>query len=93
VLPSEIEAVLHEHPAVQESGVAGVRDFECDYLSRAMIVLKPGHTCSERELVEFVASRLPEHKQLHGGVHFVTKLPESKGGKLDRKALLEMAMK
>jgi len=91
VLPSEIEAVLLEHPDVQESGVAGVRDLVADNLSRAMVVLKPGRKCSEQDLCDFVANRLPEHKRLHGGVRFVDKLPENKGGKLDRNALLTMA--
>jgi len=93
VLPSEIESVLLEHPDVQASGVAGIRNFETDYISKAFVVLKPGRKCSEQEICDFVASKMPEHKQLHGGVRFVDKLPENKGGKLDRKVLYDMAMK
>ncbi|XP_059473255.1 luciferin 4-monooxygenase-like isoform X2 [Neocloeon triangulifer] len=92
VLPTEIEAALQEHPDVQEAGVVGMPDPATNSASRALVVLKPGRKCSAKELCKFVADRLPPHKQLHGGVQFVKRLPVNKGGKLDRKALKDLAI-
>jgi len=78
---------------VQEAGVVGIPDLATNNLSRAFVVLKPGRECSEQDLCEFVASRLPEHKQLHGGVRFLEKLPVNKGGKLDKITLQKFATK
>ncbi|XP_059473279.1 uncharacterized protein LOC132195350 [Neocloeon triangulifer] len=92
VMPIEIENVLQEHPDVQEAGVVGMPNPATNNDSRALVVLKPGRKCSAKELCKFVADRLPTHKQLHGGVQFVKRLPVNKGGKLDRKALKDLAI-
>jgi acyl-coenzyme A synthetase/AMP-(fatty) acid ligase len=84
---------LLEHPAVQASGVVGIPDLATNNKSRAFVVLKPGQKCTQDEICKFVADRLPEYKHLHGGVRFLDKLPVNKGGKMDRKALLELALK
>ncbi|XP_059473268.1 uncharacterized protein LOC132195343 [Neocloeon triangulifer] len=92
ISPIEIEAVLQEHPDVQETGVVGIPDLDAVHVSRALVVLKPGRKCTAKELCKFVADRLPEHKQLHAGVHFVKSLPVNKGGKLDRQTLKKLAL-
>ncbi|XP_059469428.1 uncharacterized protein LOC132193072 isoform X1 [Neocloeon triangulifer] len=92
ILPTEIEAALQEHPDVQEAGVVGIPNLDTINISRALVVLKPGRKCSAKELCKFVADRLPTHKHLHGGVHFVEKLPMNRGGKLDRKTLKDLAL-
>jgi 4-coumarate--CoA ligase len=84
VSPSEIEAVLQTHPSVLEVGVVGVPHAESTNVARAFVVLK--------QLCQFVADRLPNYKHLHGGVHFLDKLPESRGNKLDRPALKRIAL-
>lgn len=94
VSPSEIEAVLQTHPDVLEVGVVGVPHAESTSVARAFVVLKPdkrGRTTGQ-QLCEFVAERLPTYKHLHGGVHFLDKLPESRGNKLDRPALKRLAL-
>ncbi|XP_065341781.1 uncharacterized protein LOC135940708 [Cloeon dipterum] len=87
VNPTEIEAVLQKHPAVQMACVIGVPDKETTNLAKALVVLKDGETaCTEEELLQWVANKLTLYKHLHGGLHFVDSLPENKGGKLDRAA-------
>jgi acyl-coenzyme A synthetase/AMP-(fatty) acid ligase len=93
VAPSEIESVLQEHPAVLAAGVVGMPNPETNNLARAFVVLKPGSTCTQEELCHLAKKKLPYYKHLHGGVRFVDNLPSIKGVKLDRKGLMEMALK
>jgi acyl-coenzyme A synthetase/AMP-(fatty) acid ligase len=92
ISPTEIEAVVQQHPDVLEVGVVDIPHPESTSVARAFVRRKPGATSTEQDLVRFVAERLPEHKQLHGGVQFVQQLPESKGNKLDRIALKKLAL-
>ncbi|CAB3382633.1 Hypothetical predicted protein [Cloeon dipterum] len=90
VSPSEIEAILQQHPAVQMACVIGVPNRETTNLAKALVVLKDRETTTEEELLKLVADKLPFYKQLHGGLQFVDSLPENKGRKLDRVAIVEI---
>ena len=92
ISPTEIEAVVQQHPDVLEVGVVDIPHPESTSVARAFVRRKAGAMSTEQDLVRFVAERLPEHKQLHGGVQFVQQLPESKGNKLDRIALKKLAL-
>jgi benzoate-CoA ligase family protein len=88
VAPSEIEHCLIGHEDVLECGVAG---FEVDGLvrPRAYVVLREGVSPSPElaaALREFVRARLAGHKRPHE-IRFVTSLPRTTNGKLDRRAL------
>lgn len=79
VAPAELEAMLLEHPDVQDAAVIGVtRDGE--ELPRAYI--QP--TSAERGTQEvadgirkWLAERVSRHKRLEGGVHFVEAVPKN----------------
>ncbi|XP_059478321.1 uncharacterized protein LOC132198347 [Neocloeon triangulifer] len=90
VNPSEIEAVLREHQAVQMACVIGVPNKETTNLAKGLVVLKSGEATTEHELLALVSSKLPFYKHLHGGLQFVESLPENKGRKLDRTAIMKM---
>lgn len=92
ISPAELEAVIGEHPAVLTVGVVGVPDPVTNAVARAYVVLKPNCKATEEEIKQYVAERKIFYKQLHGGVVFVDRLPESRGGKLDRQALLRKAI-
>ncbi|KAF4519271.1 hypothetical protein B566_EDAN002160 [Ephemera danica] len=92
VSPVELESVLQEHEAVEAAGVVGVPNPETTNLARAFVVLRPGYHVSAAELKSYVASRLPPAKHLHGGIRFVTDLPQNRGGKLDRVKLRDSAL-
>ena len=84
--PGEIEAVLLDHPAVDEAAVVGVPDVEWGEKIMAAVVLVPGASASEDELRDFVRERLrstktPEHIQVRES------LPFSETGKLLRRVL------
>jgi benzoate-CoA ligase family protein len=85
VAPSEIEHCLIGHPDVLECGVVG---FEVDGLTkpRAYVVARPGAEVTGDALRAYVRERLAGHK-CPQEVVFVTSLPRTTNGKLDRRAL------
>jgi benzoate-CoA ligase family protein len=88
VAPSEIEHCLIGHEDVLECGVAGM---EVDGLvrPRAYVILREGVEGSPElatALREYVRARLAGHK-CPQEIRFVTSLPRTTNGKLDRRAL------
>jgi len=86
VSPVEVESVLIDHEAVQECAVVG-RD-DGDGLSKpfAYVVLKAQVTGTPElasVLQQFVRERLPDYKRPRG-VEFVSELPKTATGKLQR---------
>ena len=86
VSPIEIESALMNHAAVLECAVVG-RD-DADGLSKpyAFVVLRDGAAGSPElaaALQQFVRERLPDYKRPRG-VEFVTSLPKTATGKLQR---------
>jgi len=86
VSPTEIEGHLAEHPAVLEAAVAGVPDADGLACPHAFVVLRasvPPADALARELLDFLAPRLPSYK-LPRRIRFVTELPKTATGKLQR---------
>jgi benzoate-CoA ligase len=93
VWPAEVESVLQGHPAVLECAVIGAPDAEGLIKPKAFIVLKPGHTPSERlvhELQEFVKTHAAPYKYPRM-VEFVDSLPKTATGKIQRYKLRKKA--
>ncbi|XP_050359871.1 uncharacterized protein LOC126779776 [Nymphalis io] len=91
VSPSELEAVLLQHPSVHDVGVVGAPHGETQELPTAFVVLKPGAQVTEQELIDFFNKNVAQNvMQLAGGVHFINELPRGAGLKLDRKKLRSM---
>jgi long-chain acyl-CoA synthetase len=84
--PAEIEAVLAQHPSVAETVVIGVDHPEMGEELRALVVLHPGSTATEEELIAFVRTTLSSLKAPRSVV-FVDDLPRSSMGKLNRREL------
>ncbi len=93
VWPTDVEAILQEHPAVLESGVAGAADQQGLTKPHAYVVLKDGYQPSPdlaRELQDFVKRTTSPHKYPRF-VKFVHALPKTATGKIQRYKLREMA--
>ncbi|MGB5796683.1 MAG: AMP-binding protein [Mycolicibacter algericus] len=86
VAPAEIEAVLHEHPAVADCGVFGVPDERDGEAVVAAVALRA--PVGEGELTELVADRLASYKHPRRVV-VVPEIPRLPSGKLLRRLLKE----
>ncbi len=83
VAPTEVEAILEEHPAVAEVAVLGAPDPEWGEAVHARVVLRPGSEVSEAQLRAHVAARLAPFK-VPKEVRVVDELPRTGSGKLRR---------
>jgi O-succinylbenzoic acid--CoA ligase len=89
VYPAEVEAVLVGHPAVAEAGVAGVPDADLGTRVVAWIVANDAATVDSRALAEFCRTRLAGFK-LPREFRFVSALPRTAAGKLQRRRLADL---
>ena len=88
IYSTEVEAVLDEHPAVQEACVVGVPDERWGEAVQAVVVVRDGARVGAEELIAFCAERLDRFKKPRS-VDFLPELPHNRNGKLDRKAVRE----
>ena len=88
VFPYEIEKAILQHPAVLETAAFGVPHPRLGESVAAAVVLKPGSILAERELKDFLASRLAGFK-LPRRLYFRSSLPRGNSGKVLRRPLSE----
>jgi acyl-CoA synthetase (AMP-forming)/AMP-acid ligase II len=88
VYPSEVEAVLAQHPAIYEVCVVGVPDDHWGESVKAVVVLRDGAQASAHDVIDFCRGRLADFKRPRS-VDFVPQLPKNANGKLSRKDVRE----
>ena len=86
IYPREIDEVLFKHPKVQEAVAVGIADPYRGETIKACIVLKPGETATEEEIITFCREKLAAYK-VPRRVEFRDSLPKSVIGKVLRKIL------
>lgn len=89
VAPAAVESVILQHNAVAECGVVGAPDEAAGELPTAFVVLKPGASLTEAELIQFTNAKLSPSSRLHGGVIMVKEIPKNPSGKILRRSLKE----
>lgn len=77
----EVEETIALHPAVKEAAVIGVPDDKWSEAVRAVIVLREGMICSEREIMDHCRNHLAGFK-CPKSVDFVPALPKNITGKV-----------
>lgn len=86
IYSTQVEAAIHEHPAVLESAVFGVPDPEWGEAVKAVVVLKPGMQASEADIIATAAQHLASY-QKPKSVDFVDSLPKAPTGKILKRVL------
>jgi fatty-acyl-CoA synthase len=84
----EVEAMLYEHPAVLEAAVIGVPDSQWGEVPKALVVLKPDQQAEAQELIAFCRDHMA-HFKAPKSIEFVTELPKTATGKVQKFALRE----
>jgi fatty-acyl-CoA synthase len=84
VYPAEVEAILHEHPAVADAAVLGVPDERWGEVGFALVVAS--REVSEEQLLEHCGQRLARFK-VPRAIRFVDEIPRSPTGKLLKREL------
>jgi long-chain acyl-CoA synthetase len=88
VFPRNIEEAIYHHPAVAEVMVIGIPDPTFGQLTKAFIVLKPGHAAfTYNELRAFLADRLASY-EIPIAMEIRPSLPKTPAGKLSKKQLI-----
>ena len=88
IYSTQVEAAIHEHPAVLESAVFGVPDAEWGEAVKAVVVLKPGMAASEQEIIATASQHLASYQKPRS-VDFVDSLPKAPTGKILKRTLRE----
>ena len=86
----EVEGTLLRHPSVQEVAIVGLPDEKWGETPHAFIVLREGTSATEPEMIAFARERLA-HFKAPRGVTFVTELPKTATGKIQKYALRDGA--
>jgi len=88
IYPREIDEVLYQHPKVMDAVAVGIPHEYRGETIKAYIVLKPGETATEDEIMDFCKQKLAAYKTPKL-VEFRDALPKSIIGKVLRKVLRE----
>ena len=91
VFPSQVEAVLLQHPAVKEVLVLGMPDTYRGEVPRAFVTLQPGAEITAGALRDWLNDRVGKHERVDAVV-LRGAMPRTMIGKLDRKALRAEAL-
>jgi long-chain acyl-CoA synthetase len=87
IAPREIDEALLRHPALLEAAAVGAPDPLYGQDIEAGVVVKPGMTVLEPELLAFCEQQLGRFKTPRT-VHILTELPKGPSGKVQRLRLL-----
>ena len=86
VYPSDLEAVLREHPSVLEAAVVGMPSEQWGETPVAFVVMQPGQTADVAELLQWVNQRVGKTQRVTA-LRIMQELPRSAIGKVLKREL------
>jgi acyl-CoA synthetase (AMP-forming)/AMP-acid ligase II len=88
VFPAKVEALMYEHPAVQEVAVIGVPDPHRGENIKAFIILRPQYKgqVTDKDMICWAKNKMAAYKYPRI-VEFVDELPKTGSGKILKRAL------
>jgi len=84
--PVQIEDHIRAHEAVKDVAVIGIPDERLGEIACAVIELKPGHDCTEEDMVAF-CNKLPRYKRPRK--YIFAEVPRNSTGKIEKPVLRE----
>ncbi len=88
IYPSDLEAVLRQHPGVADAAVIGVPSEEWGESPAAYVVAKAGAADSPESIRQWASAQLGKTQRL-ASVRFINELPRSEIGKVLKRELRE----
>ncbi len=88
IYPAEVEAVLHDHPAVASAALIGLPDAKWGETPVAVIIKREGKIVTADEIINFCEGKLARYK-IPGCVFFVEEFPLLASGKIFKRLLKE----
>jgi fatty-acyl-CoA synthase len=92
IYPAEVEAILHDHPAVASAALIGLPDPKWGEMPVAVLIAKQNRSLTSEEIVEFCSGKLARYK-IPKRVVFVEEFPLLASGKVFKRALAEEIQK
>jgi fatty-acyl-CoA synthase len=90
IYPSEVEAVLAAHPAVQDVAVIGLPDAKWGEAVQAVVVPRAGQQLAERELLDWCRERMAGFKRPRSVLFIAEReMPRTATGKIQHRVLRE----
>jgi long-chain acyl-CoA synthetase len=86
IYPREIDEVLYQHPKIKDAVTIGLPDAYRGETVKSYIVVKPGETLTEEEVLAFCKEKLAPYKRPKF-IEFRSDVPKSAVGKILRKQL------
>jgi 4-hydroxybenzoate-CoA ligase/benzoate-CoA ligase len=93
VSPGEVEEAVCRHPGVMEAAVVAASDAHGGTIPAAYVLLRPGFTAGDAlaaQIMAKAAEDLPRYKRPQR-IHFMSELPRTPTGKVQRFKLRQMA--
>jgi acyl-CoA synthetase (AMP-forming)/AMP-acid ligase II len=88
VAPAELEALMHQHPAILDVAVIPKPEAAGGEIPKACVVLRPGAEAAPEELMAFVAERVAPYKKVRE-IEFFPEIPKTASGKILRRDLIQ----
>lgn len=89
IYPRDIDEVLYRHPKISAAATIGVPDKKYGEEVKSFVVLKPGETLTEPEVLTYCREFLADYK-CPKTVAFIEEIPKGPTGKLLRRLLRDM---
>ena len=86
IYSTQVESAIHKHEGVLECAVIGIPDDEWGESVKAVVVMKPGESATESEIIEVAKAHLASY-QKPKSVDFVDSLPKAPTGKILKREL------
>jgi fatty-acyl-CoA synthase len=88
IYPSEVEDVMRSHPDIAEAALIPVPDPKWGEVGRAIVVLRPGTSLSQADLIDWLREQMAHYK-VPKSIVSVDALPKTAANKVDKQQLIE----